>query len=385
LQWRFSRLKPPVHDLMYFQVPAAIANQSWRAIFILIALAAIGALALYSVAGGAPRPWAVPHVMRFVLCLGMALVISYISPDRFKPLLIPAYIASVGLLLLVLTIGVIGGGARSWLNLGFMQLQPSEFVRLALIAVVARFYEMLPPAVSRSFTALWPPIALTVIPFGLIALQPDLGTGMLLVLSVAIVMLLAGIPVRLYVAAGAAALVLIPVIYSFLMPHQQRRIAIFLDPESDPLGGGYQITQSVIAIGSGGLFGKGFLQGSQSHLQYLPESHTDFIFPAIAEEWGLVGATTIIVLFWLLLRWGMQVGREAGTRFEQLLATGLTCSLFLYISINLMMVMGFAPVVGIPLPLISYGGSAMLSVMLSVGVLMSIDRKNRTRARLYRN
>lgn len=370
---------------MFFFVPAAIANQSWRAIFIVTALAGIGALALYSVAGGSATPWAVAHVVRFVAFLGMALVISYISPDWIKPWLVPAYIGSIALLVLVLAIGVIGGGARSWLNLGFMQLQPSELVRLALIAAVARFYELLPPAVSRSFMAIWPPVVLTLIPFGLIALQPDLGTAMLLILSVAIVMLLAGIPVRLYVLAGAAAAVLIPVIYNFLLPHQQRRLTIFLDPESDPLGGGYQITQSIIAIGSGGWFGKGFLQGSQSHLQYLPESHTDFIFPAIAEEWGLVGSSVIILLFWLLLRWGMQVGREASTRFEQLLACGLTCSLFLYVSINLLMVMGLAPVVGIPLPLISYGGSAMLSVMLSVGVLMSIDRKNRTRARMYRN
>ncbi|MCW2337345.1 rod shape determining protein RodA [Sphingobium sp. B2D3A] len=369
--------------MMLVHVPPAIANQSWRAIGIVTALAVVGALALYSMAGGSMVPWAGAHLLRFALFLILALVISYIPSEQFKPLLFPAYLASLALLIIVLMMGIVGGGARSWLNLGFMQLQPSEFVRLAVIGMVARFYEMLPPAATRSFTALWPPVALTVVPFALILLQPDLGTGMMLVLSVAVVTFLAGLPLRLYAAAGAAAIVLIPVIYSFLLPHQQRRVTIFMNPEADPLGAGYHITQSVIAIGSGGFFGKGYLQGSQSHLHYLPESHTDFIFPAITEEWGLLGATVIIALFWLLLLWGMNVARDAASRFDQLLAAGLTCSLFLYISINMMMVVGFAPVVGLPLPLVSYGGSAMLSIMISLGLLMGIDRKTRKRANPY--
>jgi rod shape determining protein RodA len=369
---------------MHLHIPTPIADQSWRALAIVTALAGIGALALYSVAGGAIDPWADTHLLRFFVFLAMALAISYVRPEQFKPLLFPAYGLSLALLVLVLMIGVIGGGARSWLNLGFVQLQPSELVKLALIAVLARFFEALPPRATATLSAIWPPIILTIVPFALIAIQPDLGTAMLLLLSVVIITFLAGLPIRLYVGAGGAALVLIPVIYNLLLPHQQRRMTIFLDPESDPLGAGYHIAQSFIAIGSGGFFGKGFLQGTQSHLHYLPETHTDFIFPAIAEEWGLIGAFTIIALFWLLLRWGMHVSREAQTRFEQLLAAGLTCSLFLYISINLLMVVGLAPVVGIPLPLISYGGSAMLSVMLSLGLLMSIDRKNRARAARYR-
>lgn len=363
---------------MHFHVPAAIADQSWRAIAIVTALALIGAVALYSVAGGSGSPWAVTHIMRFSVFLTMALVMSYIPPDTYKPLLIPAYGASLVLLLVVLAIGQIGGGARSWINLGFMQLQPSELVKLTLLAVLARFFEMLPPKATATFAGMWPPAALTLVPFGLIAIQPDLGTAMLLLLSVVFLTFLAGLPLRLYIGAGLAALVVIPLAYFYLlMPHQQRRVTIFLNPESDPLGAGYHISQSFIAIGSGGLFGKGYLQGSQSQLHYLPETHTDFIFPAFAEEWGVVGAVVVIALFWLLLRWGWQVARSATTRFEQLLAAGLTCSLFLYISINLLMVTGFAPVVGIPLPLVSYGGSAMLTVMLSLGFLMSIDRKNR--------
>lgn len=363
---------------MHFHVPAAIADQSWRAIAIVTALAAIGAVALYSVAGGSVSPWAGTHLMRFAVFLTMALVMSYIPPDSYKPLLGFAYVGSMLLLVVVLAIGTIGGGARSWINLGFMQFQPSELVKLVLLAVLARFFEMLPPRSTMTFAGIWPPIALTALPFALIVIQPDLGTAMLVVLSVVFVTFMAGLPLRLYIGAGLAAVVFIPLAYyNLLMPHQQRRVTIFLNPEADPLGAGYHISQSFIAIGSGGFFGKGFLNGSQSQLHYLPETHTDFIYPAIVEEWGLVGAVTVIALFWLLLRWGWQVARRATTRYEQLLAAGLTCSLFLYISINLLMVTGFAPVVGIPLPLVSYGGSAMLTVMLSLGLLMSIDRKNR--------
>lgn len=363
---------------MHFHVPAAIADQSWRAIAIVAALAAIGAVALYSVAGGSVSPWAGTHLMRFAVFLTMALVMSYIPPDSYKPLLGFAYVGSMLLLVVVLAIGTIGGGARSWINLGFMQFQPSELVKLVLLAVLARFFEMLPPRSTMTFAGIWPPIALTALPFALIVIQPDLGTAMLVVLSVVFVTFMAGLPLRLYLGAGLAAMVFIPLAYyNLLLPHQQRRVTIFLNPEADPLGAGYHISQSFIAIGSGGFFGKGFLNGSQSQLHYLPETHTDFIYPAIVEEWGLVGAVTVIALFWLLLRWGWQVARRATTRYEQLLAAGLTCSLFLYISINLLMVTGFAPVVGIPLPLVSYGGSAMLTVMLSLGLLMSIDRKNR--------
>lgn len=362
-------------------IPANIADQSWQAIFILCALAGIGVLALYSAAGGSVRPWAVAHAMRFGIFLTISIILSYMPPKQFKPLVIPAFVGSLFLLVLVLMIGVIGGGARSWLNLGVFQLQPSELVKLIMIAALARFYEMLPPRELTTFTAIWPPVLLVMIPFLLIVIQPDLGTAMLLLLTASIVMFLAGLPLRLFIGAGAAVMVIVPLAYQFLLlPHQKRRVAILLNPEADPLGAGYHITQSFIAIGSGGLTGKGFLHGSQSQLHYLPEQHTDFIFPAIAEEWGLLGGLLIIALLWLLLRWGMQVALAARGRFERLLAAGITASLFLYISINLMMVMGLAPVVGIPLPLVSYGGSAMLTVMLSAGLLMSIDRANRNGA-----
>lgn len=361
-------------------VPKGIADQSWPAIAVTCLLALIGGAALYSVAGGSLSPWATTHAARFMMFMTLALILSYIPPSTFKHLVYPGLAVSLGLLVLTLLVGFVGGGARSWLNLGFMQLQPSELVKIALVGVLARFFEVLPPNETSTLRALWPPILFTAVPFLLIAAQPDLGTAVLLLLTAVLLCFLAGLPLKWFAGAAAAIVVIVPLSYNLLLPHQQRRLTIFLNPQDDPLGAGYHITQSSIAIGSGGFSGKGYLEGTQSHLNYLPETHTDFIFPAIAEEWGLVGGLLIIGLFGLLLNWGISVSRNAATRFESLLAAGLTGSLFLYIAINLMMVMGMAPVVGIPLPLVSYGGSAMLAAMLSVGVLMSVDRVNRKRA-----
>jgi rod shape determining protein RodA len=362
-------------------VPAFVADQSWAAIVIVSILALIGGITLYSVAGGSLSPWATSHALRFLLYLMLALVLSYVPPAIFGKFAYLALAGGIALLVVVMATGVIAGGARSWLNLGFMQIQPSELVKIALVGVLAHFFANVPPREFNSLRIILPPLLFTIVPFLLIAAQPDLGTAMLLLLTAVIVCFLAGLPLKWFATAAAAVVVIVPLSYNFLLPHQQRRLTIFLNPEDDPLGGGYHITQSSIAIGSGGITGKGYLQGSQSHLQYLPEAHTDFVVPAIVEEWGIVGGIVIIVLFGALIRWGMKVARKASGRFEQLLGAGLICSLFLYIAINLMMVTGMAPVVGIPLPLVSYGGSAMLAAMISVGLLMSIDRANRAAAR----
>lgn len=363
---------------MFVRVPKPIADHSWLAIFAATALALIGAVAMYSVAGASLSPWAMNHMVRFALFLALAVGISYIPISIYKPLAYPALGLSLLLLIGVLALGAIKGGARSWLDLGFMQIQPSEFVRISLICVLARYFERLPPVDTNGWNAVWPPALLTGVPFLLIAAQPDLGTGMLLLLSAVVVCFFAGLPMKWFLGAGGAVLAILPLIFTFLMqPHQQRRVTIFLNPAEDPLGAGYHISQSLIALGSGGLFGKGYLQGSQSHLDYLPENHTDFIYSAIVEEWGLLGGLVVIGLFALLIRWGMQVANRAHSRFEKLFAAGLTCSLFLYIAINLMMVVGLAPVVGIPLPLVSYGGSSMLAAMITIGAIMGIDRANR--------
>lgn len=363
--------------ISFSNIPRPIADLPWRMLWIVIALAAAGAVGLYSAAGGSIMPWMLNHTIRFMMFLGLALGLSYVKPRTFMEFCWAAYGGGLILLVLTLALGVIGGGARSWLELGFLRIQPSELMKPILVLVLARFYAQMPPREVNGWAAIWPVAVILAPPILLILLQPDLGTTTLIVLNTIAMMFLAGLPLRLFIGGGLAVAAAIPVAYSFLLPHQQERVLIFLNPEQDPLGAGYHITQSQIAIGSGGLFGKGFLNGSQSHLQYLPEQHTDFIFSALAEEWGLVGGCVLILLFYLLLRWGMNVAMDARDRFDRLAAGGLTMTIFFYLAINLMMVMGLAPVVGIPLPLVSYGGSAMLTVMICLGMLMAIDRRTR--------
>ena len=358
-------------------LPRPIADLPWSMLWVVVALAACGALGLYSAAGGSITPWALNHIVRFVAFLGLAIFLSYFRPQTFQEFAWAAYGGGLILLVLTLALGVIGGGARSWLELGFLRIQPSELMKPVLVLVLARFYAMVPPRELNRWSAIWPVGVFLAPPILLILLQPDFGTACLIMLATVAMMFLAGLPLRLFIGGGLALAAAMPLAYSMMLPHQQRRVLIFLNPEQDPLGAGYHIQQSQIAIGSGGIFGKGFLNGSQSHLQYLPEQHTDFIFSALAEEWGLLGGVILILLFTLLMRWGMKVATEAKGRFERLAAAGLTMTIFFYLAINLMMVMGLAPVVGIPLPLVSYGGSAMLTVMICLGILMSIDRHNR--------
>lgn len=363
-------------------VPAPVATLPWGMLWIVLTLGVCGVVALYSAAGGSFTPWAAFHAVRFTAFFCMALVISRFKPETFHDLVFVAYAGGILLLILTLMLGVIGGGARSWLELGFVRLQPSELMKPILVLVIARFYARIPPREIRRWAAIWPVAVFLGPPILLILLQPDLGTTMLIVLNTIALMFLAGLPLRLFIGSGILVGAALPLVYSFLLlPHQQKRVLIFLNPEADPLGAGYHLTQSKIAIGSGGLFGKGYLNGTQSHLEYLPEQHTDFIFSAIAEEWGLVGGCVLIALFFLLVRWGMNVAIDSKGRFERLSAAGLTLTIFFYLAINLMMVMGLAPVVGIPLPLVSYGGSAMLTVMICLGMLMAIDRANKKDSR----
>ncbi|MGZ8281475.1 MAG: rod shape-determining protein RodA [Allosphingosinicella sp.] len=358
-------------------LPAPIALLPWSMLLIVCCLTGFGLTILYSAAGGA-MTWALPQGIRFVMFMTMAIAMSYFRPQFYKEWAFLAYGGTLLLLILVEAMGAIGGGAQRWLDLGVIRLQPSELMKPAVVLAVARFYDMLPSREIRSWTALWPSLVLIGVPAGLVMLQPDLGTAIAVSVGGVTVMFLAGLPLRYFIGAGAAAAVAVPIAYLFLLhDYQRNRIAIFLDPEADPLGTGYHITQSKIAIGSGGLGGNGFLQGTQSHFAFLPEPHTDFIFATMAEEWGLLGGLFIIILFGLLIRWGLNVALDAKGRFERLAAAGLTMTIFFYVAINLMMVMGLAPVVGIPLPLISYGGSAMMTILICLGLLMSIDRQTR--------
>ncbi len=356
-------------------LPAPVAQLPWRMLFLVMAIAGFGLVVLYSAAGGSVTPWALNQGVRFGFFFAVAVALSRVPERWFRDAAFPAYALFLLLLFVVEAVGFVGKGAQRWIDLGFIRLQPSEFMKIGVVLAVARFYDLLPAGEIRRWTAIWPAGLLISVPVVLVMLQPDLGTSLMIMGGGVIVMFLAGLPLRLFVGSALAGAAAIPFAYFFLLhEYQRKRVTIFLEPEADPLGAGYHITQSKIAIGSGGVFGKGFLQGTQSHLDYLPEGHTDFVFATMAEEWGLLGGLPLILGFVLLLRWGMGVAMRAETRFGRLTAAGLTNTIFLYFSINLLMVMGLAPVVGIPLPLFSFGGSAMMTVMFCLGILMSIDR-----------
>ncbi len=359
-------------------VPEPLAELPWRIILLVLAIGGFGLVVLYSAAGGHVRPWAFSQGIRFFAFVAAAIVASRIPEGWWKAGAFPVYVLLIVALVGVEALGHISGGSQRWLDLGFIRLQPSELMKPAIVLACARFYDMLPPRETRSWAGIWPAAALIGVPFALVMLQPDLGTALMIGAGGVAVMFLAGIPIRLF--AGAALLIGIaaPIAFNFVLhDYQRNRILIFLDPESDPLGKGYHISQSKIAIGSGGVWGKGFGNGTQSALEYLPEKQTDFVFATMAEEWGLAGGWGLILAFFLLIRWGVGVGQRAQTRFARLAAAGLATTIFFYVAINLSMVMGLAPVVGIPLPLVSFGGSAQMTVLLCLGILMSIDRANR--------
>lgn len=359
-------------------IPAPIARQPWRMLIPLIALVGFGALVLYSAAGGDWGTYATSHLMRFAVALVIALVIRRLGRELIRFLAYPGYAIILVMLMIVEAVGFVGGGSQRWLDLGFMQLQPSELMKPAIVVVLARFYGDLPHGLIPTWRALVPAGALIGAPMALVLLQPDLGTALAIGFGGVTVMFLAGLPILWFAGAAGAAAVIAPLAFFFgLHEYQQKRVFTFLDPENDPLGDGYHITQSKIAIGSGGFSGKGFGEGTQSHLSYLPEPHTDFVFATMAEEWGFVGGVFVLFVFGMVLSWGLSVARRSQDRFAKLLAGGMTATIFFYVAINLMMVMGLAPVVGIPLPFLSHGGSSMLTNMICIGVLMMVDRWNR--------
>lgn len=356
-------------------VPAPIATLPWRVIFILMALVGFGATVLYSAAGGHLEPWAGKHVARFLVLLAMAIVMSRLRMEFWKSITFPLYLILIFLLIVVEFLGFVGGGSQRWINLGIITLQPSELMKPVMVLAAAWFFDRLPPNRINGIDAIWPIAALLVIPSALVVIQPDFDAAIAYAFGLGVVAFLAGLPLIYFIGAAAAVAIFAPLVYFFGMkPYQQDRVLIFLNPENDPLGAGYHITQSKIAIGSGGIFGKGFGNGTQSHLDYLPEGHTDFVFATMAEEWGIVGGFFILGLYVLLMRWGLGVAMQSKTRYGQLVAAGLTCTIFFYIMINLLMVVGLAPVAGIPLPFVSHGGSSMLTMMICVGIIMSIER-----------
>jgi rod shape determining protein RodA len=345
----------------------------WLFIAMVIMLGLIGGGSLYSAANGDFMPWAKPQLIRFGLSLFVMLAIALVDITVWFRLAYPAYAIMLALLAGVEVAGKVGAfGAQRWINLGFVQIQPSELMKIALVMALARYFHAQLAEDTQRLRTLIVPAAMILAPTAFVLLQPNLGTAIMLTMVGAAMLFVGGARPWLFIAVGALGAAAAPIAWRSMHGYQKRRVMTFLDPSVDPLGAGYHITQSRIALGSGGLYGKGFLNGTQSHLNFLPEKQTDFIFPLLAEEWGLWGGVALLTLFSLVSYYGIVVGLRSRNQFGRMLAIGVSVNLFLYVFINIAMVMGLIPVVGVPLPLISYGGTSMLSVMMGFGLLMSV-------------
>lgn len=348
-----------------------LAKLNWWLMLLIVAMTSVGVASLYSAAGGNFDPWASRHIMRFgVGCIGMVIV-ALIDIKWWYRLTWPIYALGLLLLIIVEAKGHVGMGAQRWIDLGFIQLQPSELMKIAVVMVLARHFHGVSPDQARRLSVLIMPAIVIALPVGLVLLQPDLGTSLMIVMAGTAMIFMAGAPLRLFIGGIIVVLGSIPIAWQFLHDYQKRRVFTFLDPESDPLGAGYHISQSKIAIGSGGIEGKGFLQGTQSHLNFLPEKQTDFIFTLWVEEWGLLGGLGLLSLIFLIFLAGLMTAFSCKHNYGRYLALGISVNFSLYVFINIAMVMGLIPVVGAPLPLVSYGGTSMLAALIGFGLMMS--------------
>jgi len=350
----------------------------WALIMVITAVAAIGWLMLYSIAGGDIGVWAEPMMKRYAAGLVLMFFVAFVPIWFWRNMSGVAYAVGMILLLVVEFFGSVGMGAQRWIDLGFITLQPSELMKVTLIMMLASYYDWLDD--KKTSRPLWVliPVVMIIAPTVLVVMQPNLGTSLMLLIGGAGVMFAAG--VSLWYFGGVIAIIggAVAAVFSsrgapwqLLHDYQYRRIDTFLDPSADPLGAGYNIIQAKIALGSGGWTGKGFMQGTQSRLNFLPEKHTDFIFTTLAEEFGFVGAFSLLVLYALVLLFCIVAALQNKDRFSSLLIIGIAVNFFLYLAVNLSMVMGMAPVVGIPLPFLSYGGSAMLVLLVAFGLVQS--------------
>jgi rod shape determining protein RodA len=349
-----------------------IAGLHWGLILLLIAIAGVGFASQYSVADGKLEPFAAQQMMRFGMALTVLIGVAVIDIRIWLKIAYPTYGVALLLLILVPLIGESIKGSQRWLDLGVFALQPSELMKITLVLALARYFHGLPlNRVSHPLYMLVP-LALIALPAALVLMQPDLGTTALLVAGGAVLFFVAGIKKRYIIGVAAAVLAAIPVGWQFLHPYQRQRVLTFLNPESDTLGSGWHIMQSKIALGSGGVYGKGFLGGTQSHLNFLPEKQTDFIFTVWAEEFGLLGAGSLLFLYLSVLAVVMAIAFQSRNHFGRLLATGIGVTFFLFVFINVAMVMGMVPVVGVPLPFVSYGGTSMMALMFGLGLVQSV-------------
>jgi len=364
---REDSLNPPT-----FSLGQKLLHIHWFFVLLVCAVAAIGVAMLYSAANGSFQPWASRHMMRFAFGLVVMLSVALVDVRIWLRLAYPFYAVSLILLVMVEVMGFIGMGAQRWIDLGYFNLQPSELMKIALVLALARYFHGLGLEDIGRPTRLVPPLFMIGMPAALVLRQPDLGTALMLIMAGGAIFFAAGVRLWKFGVVLALGLAALPVGWQFLHDYQKQRIMTFLNPEHDPLGAGYHIIQSKIALGSGGLSGKGFMLGTQGHLRFLPEMQTDFIFTMLAEEFGMIGGLGLIGLYGLLLVYGIAIATRSYSHFGRLVAIGVTVTFFLYVFINIAMVMGLIPVVGVPLPLISYGGTAMITLLIGFGLLMGV-------------
>lgn len=350
-----------------------LSQIDWRLVGLLCVIAAVGAVMLYSVGGASWTPWAGNHLIRFAVFLVMALVLALVDIRVWYTLAYPIYGLALLLLVAVDVVGDIRMGAQRWLSVGPLSFQPSEIMKIGIVLALARFYHGLTADEARWSWKLLIPTVMLMIPVGLVAKQPDLGSSLLVLFTGAAVMFAAGLSWTVIGGLAAAGAVAIPLMFAFVLhDYQRQRILTFLNPEADPSGAGYHTLQGKIALGSGGFLGKGLGLGSQSQRDFLPEKHTDFIYASLAEEFGFIGAFGILVVYGLAIAAALRIAAISTSHFGRLAAAGVTATFGLYVLINAAMIMGLAPVVGIPMPMLSYGGTVMLTVMVGFGLIMSV-------------
>ncbi len=334
-------------------------------------LGIVSSLSMYSTDGGNILYHTKSHIIRFIIFFSMMLVLSFLDVKFWHSIGYIFYTIVLGFLIWASMYGVKASGSQRWVDLYFINLQPSELMKIAIIVCFAKFYHRVQINMVNSFKNILIPIVLLIIPVFLVISQPDLGTSILIGLSGLIVLWLAGVKVKYFIYSCLTLLISLPFIISFLKPYQKLRILTFFNPDKDPLGAGYQIIQSKIAVGSGGISGKGFLKGTQSYLEFLPEKHTDFIFTLFSEEQGFIGSIFLLLLYGIIIYRIIKIGSECRSFFAKLFCYGYASSLFIYISVNMSMVLGLLPIVGSPLPIMSYGGSSMLATMIGFSIVMS--------------
>ncbi len=347
-------------------------SASWPLVILLVAIAGIGAAMLYSVAGGSYDPWAKRHVVRMLAGLAVLLVFAAIPIRAWLAVAYPVYLMCLGCLVAVALFGLEMGGAKRWISIAGLAFQPAELMKIAIVLVLARYYQWIP--VRRISHPVWLvlPLLLIVMPVALIAKQPDLGTASLIAVLGLAIMFLAGVSLIYFTGVFVAGVAAAPFVWGHMHSYQKERVLTFLEPARDPLGKGYQVLQSKIALGSGGISGKGFLNGTQSQLDFIPEKHTDFIFTMLAEEFGFLGSLALLALYGCLLIILVWMALRCRNHFARLVTFGASLIVFSHMFVNVAMVMGVVPVVGVPLPLVSYGGTAMMTVMVAFGLIMCV-------------